>query len=352
MTSYSYDTSPLMSSPLKDVKIGGAKKGYADQYAQRSQTSGFHEYYPSSSKKTVSVLHRPKLSPSRKNMENIDVQFEKDKDAFAKRATTYRRLAGEKYHHNRTPSSIITLWEAGHIVDRGRGKGDGVVYDPIHHDFKVPPPAGVETKHGRPQSAPRPHQGDMRLQIGSYNPILHTFSQPPDATYQNQKEKEFSRQHGHGSGSGVAITADPERAAFDPILGQPKPVTESQLQRARPASAPRTAYSAVPAERPATPGRRPRQAAGDSWGTYNPILHNWLAPPSDTRFHDQNAALNQQSGISGAHHRKAEPPRNQGVYNPILNTWTVPPANPRIIQGLSFTPASVFTQPGPSTPRV
>lgn len=38
------------------------------------------------------------------------------------------------------------------------------------------------------------------------------------------------------------------------------------------------------------------------------------------------------------------------LQNPILNTWTVPPANQRVVQGLSFAPATMFTRPTPSTP--
>ena len=49
------------------------------------------------------------------------MQFEKDKEAFDKRASSYRRLQAEPYHHS-TQESILTLWEVGHIVDRGRGK--------------------------------------------------------------------------------------------------------------------------------------------------------------------------------------------------------------------------------------
>ena len=59
-------------------------------------------------------------------MENLDVQFEKDKESFEKRASSYRRLQAERNHHG-TQNSILTLWEEGHIVDRGRGKGPEVL---------------------------------------------------------------------------------------------------------------------------------------------------------------------------------------------------------------------------------
>jgi hypothetical protein len=38
-------------------------------------------------------------------------------------------------------------------------------------------------------------------------------------------------------------------------------------------------------------------------------------------------------------------PDTQGVYNPITNAWVVPPANKRILEGLSFAPATLFKMP-------
>ena len=200
-------------------------------------------------------------------------------------------------------------------------------------------------------SAPR---AAVRDQMGTYDPVNHAYVQAPDPSYEAQKDREFQRNNGLGNSGGVAIRVDPMRASFNPILGECKPeaAAVAAAHRPRPASAPRaTAATAAPSERPATPGRRPRMAQGDSWGSYNPISHHWNAPPSDARFHDQNVALNKKSGVSEARLGKTEAPRDQGVYNPILNTWVVPPANTRIIQGLSFAPASLFSQPNPAQPR-
>jgi len=47
--------------------------------------------------------------------------------------------------------------------------------------------------------------------------------------------------------------------------------------------------------------------------------------------------------------RAAAPRRDQGVYNPITNAWVVPPANARMISGLSFAPATMFSRPTPAT---
>lgn len=191
--------------------------------------------------------------------------------------------------------------------------------------------------------------------MGWYDPLRHSYVKPPDPEYAAQKERDFQRSNGLGGVGGVAIRVDPVRASFDPILGQCRPASPSpqqQLQQ-RPTSAPRCAPASpsVPEERSATPGRRSRAFQGPSWGTYNPIQHTWHVPPSDARFHDQNAALNQQAGISGSHARKVNPGRDQGVYNPILNTWVVPPANLKIVPGLSFAPASLFSQPTAATSR-
>ena len=80
------------------------------------------------------------------------MQFQKDKEAFDRRASLYRKRASEPYHHHKPQGSILTLWETGHIVDRGRTKGQGVVYDPINHGYRVPPPEGTPPK----ESMPRP----------------------------------------------------------------------------------------------------------------------------------------------------------------------------------------------------
>ncbi len=52
-----------------------------------------------------------------------------------------------------------------------------------------------------------------------------------------------------------------------------------------------------------------------------------------------------QAGLSGQQLRKVQRPASQGVYNPITNAWVVPPANKRILEGLSFSPASLFKAP-------
>ncbi len=92
--------------------------------------------------KTVSVLSRPRNPPpSQKNVENLDTQFERDKQAADRHAAAFRRLQVERWHHHGpgTPS----LLDQGHIVDRGRGKtvvqAANGVYDPILSEFKVPP---------------------------------------------------------------------------------------------------------------------------------------------------------------------------------------------------------------------
>lgn len=49
-----------------------------------------------------------------------------------------------------------------------------------------------------------------------------------------------------------------------------------------------------------------------------------------------------QIGLSGQQLKKPQRPATQGIYNPITNAWVVPPSNPRMIQGLSFAPATIF----------
>ena len=103
-------------------------------------------------KKTTSVLRRPiKTEQPRKNCENVDVQFARDKEAFERRASSYRRLASEPAHHNHPQGSILTLWEKGNIVDRGRGRPQGVLTDPIIQSSVAPPPEGANPARARPQ---------------------------------------------------------------------------------------------------------------------------------------------------------------------------------------------------------
>jgi len=189
-----------------------------------------------------------------------------------------------------------------------------------------------------PRSAPR------------YDPLTHSYPDPEHL--EAQRPRDLQRSNGRAEGVGIAIRVDPVRASFNPILGecreQPAAAEAEAAAVRRPMSAPRSG-GGPPAERPVTPGRRNRVVQGDSWGTYNPISHQWHAPPSDTRFHDQNEMVNKQGhNVRG---KVEDRPQKQGVYNPILNTWVVPPSNPRLIQGLSFAPAKLFSQPHPSQPR-
>lgn len=208
--------------------------------------------------------------------------------------------------------------------------------------------------------------------MGTYDPIRHVYTTPPDPGYEAVKEKQFNRIVGQGA-TGLGIRVDPMRASFDPITGQNRPEMAAAASARRPVSAPRasrpdgsvtrqtagTAASAAMtnrstgagsaagagallAERSATLGRRSCIHNGSSWGTYNPLLHDWVVPPQDAKYRDQNQVSDQRHGITGSHVRKAEPSRNQGIYNPILNTWVVPPANPKMVAGLAFAPAALF----------
>jgi len=324
--------------------------------------------------KTISVLHRPKKTPSKKNAENIDVQYEKDKEAFERHARSYRKLAENKWHHNRSPGSILTLWEAGHIVDKGKGKAAYTppLYDPIlqreerDQDKKPGKLRSASAPHERPTTAAHRQDKQLQQQRGRYNPLTHEYAEPADTGYESQKAREFDRNT--GIGRGIALCKDMQsRDTFNPILGEyrspakeppaPAQSQETPVRPARPSSAPRairssgTSSSPAPAERSCTPGKRPVVAQSDSWGTYDPILHRWQVPPRDERFVEQNLVLNKQAGISGSQLKKVATPPSQGVYNPITNTWKVAPADPRIAQGLSFAPATLFSKPTAATIR-
>ncbi len=145
----------------------------------------------------------------------------------------------------------------------------------------------------------------------------------------------------------MRVGPDAVRASYDPILGQVR-LPASAGVPARPSSATRSAPGPGPAERPVTPGGRARVSSGDSWGRYDPITHVWAEPPRDAKFRDQNRNADQACGISGAGKARGPQPRDQGVYNPITNCWVVQPANPRIVAGLSFAPATLFSRSAPS----
>ena len=73
-----------------------------------------HHYHLPQPKKTTSVLHRPAKHTSHfglKNVENLDVQFQKDKDSFDRHASIYRKQANE-HHKVRMGSGVATTRHA------------------------------------------------------------------------------------------------------------------------------------------------------------------------------------------------------------------------------------------------
>jgi hypothetical protein len=67
-----------------------------------------HLYMCMQPQKTVSVLHRPiRPSMGKKNLENIDLQYEKDKAAAERQANSMRRTAGQRWHHNGPGTNTI-----------------------------------------------------------------------------------------------------------------------------------------------------------------------------------------------------------------------------------------------------
>lgn len=84
--------------------------------------------------KTVSVVHRP-YKPSVKNSENLDVQHERDSQAFEKRAGMYRRLASQPYHHNKVGAlqSTGTAWMHFQGVSMHEDVHAACTFDVGHH---------------------------------------------------------------------------------------------------------------------------------------------------------------------------------------------------------------------------
>lgn len=82
--------------------------------------------------------------------------------------------------------------------------------------------------------------------------------------------------------------------------------------------------------------------AGDSWGEYNPIKHEWVVPPHNPKFLQQEQLTDKQAFISGSHVKRVPLPRTQGVYDPIKAEWKVLPSDIRAAVGLDFAPVSTF----------
>ncbi|KAJ9534640.1 hypothetical protein QJQ45_002946 [Haematococcus lacustris] len=356
-------------------------------------------YFSPVPQKTVSILNRPPNgylgSPSRKNVENYEAQYQKDQAAFEKHAACLRRQADQPWHHD--GPSPPSLWERGHIADRGRGRTDVAaaqgLFNPITSEFKIEPKLLEGWKgHGqRPTSAPPgkvpaalSSREDKALQAarGVRDPITGAFKPgfegSPD--YSQRARIEWERQHGYRGPSSWAN----QDWAFNPITGAFTPLSPAAkaasppgadfTATARPATAyyPSSPTRSQQQQQPSSPlghgsaavdgmaaaGPRPGSAAskriiqtGESWGVYDPIRHVWSKAPANAKFHEPSAGLDAQCGLTGTHSKKVATPPSQGVYNPILNKWTVPPADPRYISGLSFAPANLFVRVTPATIR-
>ncbi|GLI65464.1 hypothetical protein VaNZ11_008814 [Volvox africanus] len=336
--------------------------------------------------KTVSVLQRPRKPPSAKNAENLDAQHERDKAAFQRRANVYQRHQHRPYHHHAPPGSILTTFEQGHIVDRGRGKSAvheaRGVYDPVVHSYRIDPapqPAAAAAPKERPSSAPsrrevappQPHHERpttpfehkyLQVSRGTYNPLTHQYTDMPEPEYARRKEKDFERKHGLGAGLRRVYVQSPN----DPILWNRDTSGSSAASVAgagggagagaptapAPEGGNKAAAATARRQRPTSAPSKSVRKMGTGRGTYNPLTHEWQMPPTNPDHAKQDAVLQRRLGLSGTGPGRTPTPVKQGVYNPILNTWTVLPANPRLIDGLSFMPATLFSKPTPATIRM
>ncbi|GLC33171.1 hypothetical protein PLESTM_000032200 [Pleodorina starrii] len=338
---------------------------------------------------TVSVLQRPVKAASAKNAENLDIQHERDKVAFERRARVYQQHAGRPYHHHAPPGSILTTFEQGNIVDRGRRKStvqlDRGVYDPVVHSYRIDPSPEVVAAAAattRPSSVPdrrtlapqqlQPHHARsttplehklLQVSRGTYNPLTHEYIDAPEADYAARKEKDFDRVHGLRTGVrrvNVPPPTDPITWSREPSASSaasaPAVLVAAGAQGGGAGSSAAPAQAEAPRQRPTSAPSRPsgprKSMSGLSWGTYNPLVHEWQVPPENPVFAQQETLLHRRLGLSGCSTGRRRAPRQEGVYNPILNTWTVPPADPRQIDGLSFKPATIFSRPTAATIRM
>lgn len=133
----------------------------------------------------------------------------------------------------------MTLWEEGHIVDKGRGKSivecSRGVYDPINHHHTIAP-TPVAAQPARPSSAPHQRSStagsdpvdryaaaepaNTRHRVpaqnqGRYNPLTHTYAATPVDGYAARRDKEFER--ANIGGLGVRPQTAVVDSTFDPI---------------------------------------------------------------------------------------------------------------------------------------
>ncbi|KAG1661073.1 hypothetical protein FOA52_004535 [Chlamydomonas sp. UWO 241] len=291
-----------------------------------------------------SVLNRPPFAQSKKNVEQVDIEHARDVATAARKAAVYRKMATQPWHSDRAEGSVLTIWEQGHIADRGRGRPASAPVDNLIGG-RERASITLPTQHGGISSRSLVPPSAVRERRGVLNPLTQQYSQAPDVAYVAARQHSFDARNGFGNcGKGRAgPEADASRRGYDPILGRMRGAAGPDAQDPLPQPA-GPAQPGLPAERP--PGRRGEAVrAGDSWGSYNPLLHAWTEPPRDVRFRDQEELTDRRAGIHGGCKVRVDPGPSQGVYNPVTNVWVVPPANARIIGGMAFAPARVFASP-------
>eukprot|EP00955_Chlamydomonas_euryale_P089935 364500-Chlamydomonas_euryale.AAC.40 len=336
------NASPTMSDVRKASNGRNSRGGnsYVELLARKSAARQKGFYFDPVPDNKVSVLQRPVWAPSKKNVEDLDKAHERDIASFERRANVYRRLANAPFHHNRAADSIVTLWEQGHIADRGKHHPASAPEDHMlggvqrPDRYAIPHEQVVAQKHGR-WLVRCMHDATRLAHI--WNACSAPLGQPEVPVAPHANRRHAARNPITGDNTDVSLHDAPcgracvrQQAAHNPILGRSNDM--------------KTAVPAACSWQTTTKKLAQSVRAGDSWGSYNPILHTWDVPPKDKRFHDQEAVSNRRAGVGGMSRGRATPGRDQGVYNPILNQWVVPPENARLVHGLAFAPASLFSE--------
>ena len=317
----------IMSSDTRQAKYAGgygalsskclaqairSSRASTEREMNKTSLPSFYEALPVRN----SILSRPLHGNSQMTRENLDAQFQADSMKWQRKRETFSKAAESPAHHH--GPSVLTLWEQGHIATKGKGKG----IPQNSFDPSLLQGGSADRPSSAPHQRPSPSLGSSHHQkCNPFNPILQ------------QGEPEPSTRR--------PLSAVPRPPTFNPILGKITHPSSSSFEH--PPAPPQH-----PPQHPPTPGRRPKVESGISWGTYNPLTHEYKSglQPADPRYVDQEALAVRARGISGKQKGRVQQGtnRDQGVYNPITNVWIVQPSNPRVIQGLHFsTPTKAFS---------
>eukprot|EP00798_Chlamydomonas_sp_ICE-L_P004071 gene4071-14165_t len=337
-----------VSGSHASTEVYGARSKGAPEYPRYSGAV-VDCSYQQPNRNTINTMHRPARDvPSAITRENLDAEHQRDMHAFEKRP----------------PGSTPTLWEQGHIVDRGRRHLPDTGGHPelmVHHGNRVDrrpqtapqahalvqadkqlqlnlgsynPLNNTWVEEANPryaaQSAPQAHapvRADKQLQLnqGSYNPVKNTWVEEANPRYAAQRQMEFNRMAGLGL---KGRNPNPDKGSLQPnwdIYLSPQQYTSIQ-EKERAVGGGQGMQSLQ--ERDSGTGRGQRNPGGRlvADGRSSAQCGRETASNFNARTGDR---LVSAGGVVGGRGRACHMSGNRwGSYDPINHTWSSPPGNP------------------------